>query len=360
MTKPRVLISYFFGPGAIPLGESCATALRELGCEVATFDCRIEHRLQKPLFKPASRLLRPFLGKRTDVSSWFGKDNYAVRTRALRKAVADFRPDLLLILRGHHFEADFLAALEREFGVRTAAWWLYGPESHADMIPDVPRYNHYFSFYRTDVPGVHHLPALSVDRALYRAEGPREPFEHEIAFVGRHSERRDRIIAPLADLPISIWGAGWRKLRQGYRPALWRRLVGSGIWGEALVRIWRRSKIVLNVSVWNPGEESGLNLRVFDVPACGGFLLTDHSPELAEFFIPGKEVETWASEAELRDKSKFYLAHDAERERIARAGYERSLTLPSTLDRMRDLLSRIGLPVDETHQSPDRHFSKNG
>jgi spore maturation protein CgeB len=343
MKPPRVLISYFFGDDTIPLGGSCARALQALGCEVATFDCRIEHRLQKPLLKPATRALRPFLGKRVDVARWFGMDNYAVRTAALRAAVAESRPDLLLILRGHHFEADFLAELKRDFGVTTAAWWLYGPEAHADLLPDVARYDHYFSIYRCDVPGVHTLPALAVDRALYHANSPREPFEHDIAFVGRHSERRDRIIAPLSDLPLSIWGAGWRKLKQGYRPGLWRRVAGSGIWGEALTRTWRRSKIVLNVSVWNPGEESGLNLRVFDVPACGGFLLTDHSPELAEFFTPGKEIETWSSETELRDKLQYYLTHDAEREKIALAGYARSLTLPDYTRRMRDMLEAMGV-----------------
>ena len=54
-------------------------------------------------------------------------------------------------------------------------------------------------------------------------------------------------------------------------------------------------------------------------------MLTDYSNELNDLFIIGKEIETYQSTEELVDKIDYYLAHDIEREKIARKGYERYL-----------------------------------
>lgn len=115
----------------------------------------------------------------------------------------------------------------------------------------------------------------------------------------------------------------------------WR---GSQVWQRDLVEVYRRSKILLNVSVWDPSKESGLNMRVIDVPTCGGFLLTDHSDELAEYMTPGKEIETWRCVEELRDKVDFYLKNDAARERIAAAGLERAAKAPTSTQRVSTIL----------------------
>lgn len=341
---PRVLVSYFFGAGAIPLGASCEAALRALGCETAHVDCRVEHPLQRRVLVPARRLARAVGARAFDPAARLGLDNLSVRERALEAAVDAFRPDLLLVLRGNHYRGELLERLKARHGLATAMWWLYGPEEHHALAADAALYDHAFCIYRTGPADgdIRHLPALAVDPSLYRPEGPRTPHEPEVAFVGRASPRRLAVMRRLADQPIRIWGPGWRKPRDGWNPALWTKVAGRWAEGDTLVRIYRRAKIVLNVSVWNPGQESGLNLRVFDVPACGGFLLTDHSEEIAEWLVPGKEVETWRDVDELRDKLRFYLANDAARERIATAGLARVRTLPTYVDRMRALLEGCG------------------
>ena len=60
-----------------------------------------------------------------------------------------------------------------------------------------------------------------------------------------------------------------------------------------------------------------VRLRDFEVPMSGGFYLAEHSEELAEFFRPGVEIETWRTREELRDKCRFYLRDDEARRRIA-------------------------------------------
>ena len=78
-----------------------------------------------------------------------------------------------------------------------------------------------------------------------------------------------------------------------------------------------------------PIDEHGLYYqlkpRVFHAVGAGAMVLSDYCPELEQLFEIGKEIVTFkfGDFDELREKLKWYLSHDQERERIARAGYER-------------------------------------
>ncbi len=68
---------------------------------------------------------------------------------------------------------------------------------------------------------------------------------------------------------------------------------------------------------------SGANQRVFDVPACGGFLVTDYRESLWELFDVRKEVVVFRSVDELRDIVRYYLSHEKERELVSKRARER-------------------------------------
>ncbi len=66
--------------------------------------------------------------------------------------------------------------------------------------------------------------------------------------------------------------------------------------------------------------------RNFEVPACGGFLLTGDSDEnLEEYYEDGKEIVIFRSKEDLLEKCRYYLGHEEERAAIAQAGLERTL-----------------------------------
>ena len=67
-----------------------------------------------------------------------------------------------------------------------------------------------------------------------------------------------------------------------------------------------------------------VRLREFEAPMAGAFYLTEHLDEIGLHYEIGREVVTFRSPAELVDRSRYFLRHEEERARIARAGHERA------------------------------------
>lgn len=85
--------------------------------------------------------------------------------------------------------------------------------------------------------------------------------------------------------------------------------------------VFAGSKINLNITLRS--IHSGIPLRVLDIMACGGFVLTNWQPEIAECFAEGVEIVTFGSLEECLDKVRYYLEHEEERRRIVAAGQEK-------------------------------------
>lgn len=83
-----------------------------------------------------------------------------------------------------------------------------------------------------------------------------------------------------------------------------------------MARIYSQSKIVFNASI-----NGDLNMRVFEALASGALLVTDRIQNgLPDLFEEGMCYVGYSTFAEAIEKIDHYLAHDAERSRIAREG----------------------------------------
>jgi spore maturation protein CgeB len=98
----------------------------------------------------------------------------------------------------------------------------------------------------------------------------------------------------------------------------------------------QRSKIALNIHI-DMAEQYAANMRLYEATGVGTMLLTDWKTNLHELFELGKEVVAYRSTGECVEMVKYYLAHDAEREAIARAGQQRTLSEHSYYHRMQEL-----------------------
>lgn len=82
--------------------------------------------------------------------------------------------------------------------------------------------------------------------------------------------------------------------------------------------VFAGSRINLNISLRS--IHSGIPLRVLDIMACGGFVLSNWQPEIAESFVDGVEIATFDSLEDCLDKIAYYLIHEDERNQVATAG----------------------------------------
>ena len=87
---------------------------------------------------------------------------------------------------------------------------------------------------------------------------------------------------------------------------------------------YRRAKIGLSFLMGKKDRYYyQVKARTFEIPAVGTFQLSEGSPELARLFNDN-EIKIFWNEGELIKKIEYYLKHDDEREKIAKAGHEKN------------------------------------
>jgi spore maturation protein CgeB len=88
--------------------------------------------------------------------------------------------------------------------------------------------------------------------------------------------------------------------------------------------LYYRTRIGINMHFSTRPTETG-NMRMYEVPAHGMMLLCDKAGRNAheQIFEPGKEAVFYDSMDDALEKIEYFLQHDEERERIARAGFAR-------------------------------------
>ena len=140
--------------------------------------------------------------------------------------------------------------------------------------------------------------------------------EYEVSFVGTASEKRIRMLTRLAEAGIRIDIFGDEGLRRIAHPnAVYHGMATNR---QDCPQIYSRSKINLNIT--NEQLITSLPVRVFDVLACGGFLLTDAQQDASELFRPGEELAIYNDEQDLAAMVRYFLEHEDERNRIRQAG----------------------------------------
>ena len=95
----------------------------------------------------------------------------------------------------------------------------------------------------------------------------------------------------------------------------------------------------INFNITSTQMRNAVNQRVFDVPAAGKFLLTDYKNQLETLMNVGKEVVCYRDKEEIPELTRFYLAHDSLREKIAQRGRKRVLADHTYTRRVAELCS---------------------
>ena len=281
--------------------------------------------------------------------------------RELEALAAETRPDLaFFFLFEDEIEPDTIVGVGRAARCPTMNWFAddhwrfeqftrrYAPALDWSVTTDrnaLPKY---------EAIGCHDviLSQWGVNRYVYRKTA--ESLEHGVTFVGLpHGDRRE-VIALLeeAGIRVECWGEGWPAGRIDH---------------DAMIRVFSSSAVNLNLSNsstlprtlrfrlgalargrWADARQSRprpsqIKGRNFEVPGCGGFLLTENVPHLEEYFVPGREVGVFTGADDLLEQARYWLEHPSERAAVADAGHRRALGEHTYDHRFAEIFRRAGL-----------------
>lgn len=216
--------------------------------------------------------------------------------------------------------------------------------------------------------------------------------EYDVTFIGQSHGNRRAVLATIRDAGIKVdeWGTGWEsgrlsqkemirvfnqsrinlnlpnastftvKVRSHHKSRIWNLLSHSleiipfGVNMKDLGKelFHKQGKIFASTTTRTLSENllhsypEQIKGRNFEIPGCGGFLLTGHAENLEDYYEVGKEVACFEGENDLIDKVMYYLRHDDERLAIAQAGYERTLHEHTYAHRFDAIFNKMSLPCD--------------
>lgn len=171
------------------------------------------------------------------------------------------------------------------------------------------------------------------------------PLMHDVTFVGQAHGNRRQVIQAIRDAGITVetWGRGWDNGRLDQ---------------DRMIRVFNQSRVNLNLTnasvtrsrIFSHSSREQVKGRNFEVPGCGGFLLTGDAEDLRDFYCAGQEIVIANTPKEIVEKTQYYLSHEDERQSIADAGYRRTIAEHTYVHRFTSIFRTMGLAVPD----PDR------
>ena len=174
-------------------------------------------------------------------------------------------------------------------------------------------------------------------------------YRYNVSFVGGANGYRKWLVKELLKRGIKVecFGYGWENGKVSF---------------EEMTEIFKTSKINLNISnsvsydiryifssirsirefVKAKKRIEQIKARNFEVPAFGGFQLTNYVPSLEDYFIIGSEVAAYTSIEDLALQINYYLnEEDKKRRKIMINGYKRAMSEHTYANRLKNIFEKI-------------------
>jgi len=264
----------------------------------------------------------------------------------LRSEIRQFRPDILMMCLGDTFYLPFFIDRMKNSKVRVFVWLGLHPSlvssgvhrflrtADCTLIYD-PAYISYYE-QKLSINNTCIVP-LGCDVSYYQSVSPDDKFKQEngtdVSFIGMFDKYRERFLMSLSEFNLGIWS--WN-IKDYSTPLL--NFHRGTVFADDMIKVLKSSKIGLNIH--RDFEISGGNYRLFEIPACGVMQLVDEKRDVGKYFEVGKEIVTFSGEDDLVEKVRYYLEHPDERDKIARAGFER-VTKDHTLSQRMEIILQL-------------------
>lgn len=339
MVVMKILFAAARNPHFPTITEYIERAARALGHEIISFDDRA--------FILPGRLRAAF--------PRIGQLDLSRLNRRLMTEVRQQKPDLLLCTGGERILPETVEAA-RATGTTTVLWTIDSVKSRDPRVALAPYFDFVFCGGTEMIAalrgsrlrnGPYWLP-FACDPELHHpiklSPEEKSRYGYDIVFVGSlHLDlypNRLPMLEALADFKLGVWGPGARALPAS--SPVHGKIRGDGISYEEWVRIYSSARIVLCAHSSYPDKPCAqASPRVYEVLACGSFLLCDDQSDVRALFEDGQDLAIFRSLSDLTHKAHYYLQHDQERREIAARGREKVLAKHTYRHRLAALIATV-------------------
>jgi glycosyltransferase involved in cell wall biosynthesis len=159
-------------------------------------------------------------------------------------------------------------------------------------------------------------------------------------YVRANFRKRTEAVRALLPLGCKVYGhETWLEvLREWGKAELYGGAISSR---QDLADLYVSCDINLCINSAQPGNF--INPRVFDVPAMGGFVLSDSTPALPEVFQKGENAAWYGDEADLVEKVQTFLDSPQRRIQIRDAARQEIMLRHTFAHRVEEIVHRLGM-----------------
>ena len=275
-------------------------------------------------------------------------------------ALNGFKPEMVfIIINKNYLSIDFLNL----FKYRNIKLVGFSGDDNWNFSSFRDLFQHFDSIVTTDNLSIRKYNRLGIKNVVLSQWGTFikndhidvEKYEFEISFVGGYSAYREWFINQIrkkTGITVNKFGYGWK----GRPPISY----------DEMKKIFSSSKINLNISnsysydyrfrtssaknffktFLNKHKQSEqIKARNFEIPACGGFQLTNYVPFLEGYFEIGEEIVCYDGVDNAINLIEYYLHNEDIREKIRQKSHKKSIknyTFNSILENIIKQLSLDG------------------
>tara|TARA_R110000824_G_scaffold9391_6_gene41985 strand:- start:3573 stop:4490 length:918 start_codon:yes stop_codon:yes gene_type:complete len=181
---------------------------------------------------------------------------------------------------------------------------------------------------------------FAADHEIYKPNPITYDLAHNLCFVGnnfRSPDVTEQFLMCTSEMGLALYG----------NPASWNNFLCRGkITPEDESKLYSSSKICLNLHLKEHLENGTFNLRIFNILASGGFVISDHSEKLEKEF--GDCIVFTTGHQDLKDKCNFYLDNPNETIPYRQAGLKKINDSHTFRHRMDNLSEWLKLLLETT------------
>ena len=322
MTAPSVLLIAPFDDGEFAHSNQRARALERIGCDVSTFDLR----------------------RRSGFLGFLGGSD--LRSRIL-KAIDAAEADAVVVVGGYDLSEAMVDTIRRESGRPIVNWFPDDLGRIDEVLASGRAYDHVFvvgsdvaAAYERVVGSAPEVLPHAADPSVYRPMRTKDQYRANVVFAGAATPARERYLAELVECGLALWGPGWR------RTALRDYCRGEARTTAEYVRAYGGASVAVNLHHDIGSRDAATcNQRVFEIAAMGLPQVVDARADLPHYLEPDREVVTFSTPKELKERVKELLQAPPLGDELGAAARRKLLARHPHMHRAPRLLDALGVRV---------------